>query len=128
VALNAPILLPSRPSGYLTAATTAEPDGYQVTVWDSRIPLHVNNPAIFSEQLPGNPVARCGAMCLLHPMPTPGAPNYLRILEQHNPVWVGGAASAALGTVNLGEGIQAVHYLVAAQRSWTGRKAIGRLK
>ncbi|MCY0898819.1 MAG: hypothetical protein OWU33_07770 [Firmicutes bacterium] len=39
VALNAPTHLPSRPSGYLRATTTAEPDGYQVTVWDTRIPL-----------------------------------------------------------------------------------------
>lgn len=115
LALNAPTLLPGRSSGYLTATTAAVPNAYQVTVWDTRIPLHVNNPATLSQRVPGNPVARFGAVRLAHPLPSQGAPNYLTGLERHNPVWVEGAAHAASGTVNLGDGIQAVRYPVAGQ-------------
>lgn len=115
LALNAPTLLAHRSSGYLTATTTALPDAYQVTVWDTRQPLQVNNTAIVSERMPGGNVARFGAVRLSHPMPPQGAPNYLTVLEQHNPVWAGEPATLERGTVNLGDGIQAVHYQAASQ-------------
>jgi len=110
LALNAPTFLPPRRSGYLTAMTAALPDAYQVTVWDTREPLHVNNAAIISERMSGGNVARFGALRLSQPMPPQGAPNYLTALEQHNPLWAGGPARLEPGTVNLGDGIQAVHY------------------
>ena len=121
LALNAPTLLPHRSSGYLTAMTAALPDAYQVTVWDTRQPLHVNNAAIVSERMSGGNVARFGAVRLVHPMPPQGAPNYLTALEQHNPVWAGGPATLERGTVNLADGIHAVHYQAAAQAQldWT---------
>jgi len=115
LALNAPTLLPSRSSGYLTATTAALPDAYQVTVWDTRQPLHVNNAAIVSERMPGGNVAQFGAVRLAHPMPPQGAPNYLSALARHNPLWAGGPATLERGKVNLGDGIYAVHYQTATQ-------------
>ncbi len=115
LALNAPTLLPHRSSGYLTAMTAALPDAYQVTVWDTRQPLHVNNATIVSERMSGGNVARFGAIRLSHPMPPQGAPNYLTALEQHNPLWAGGPATVERGTVNLGDDIHAVRYQKAAQ-------------
>lgn len=115
LALNAPTLLPHRSSGYLTATTAALPDAYQVTVWDTRRPLHVNNAAIVSERLAGGSMARFGAVRLSHPMPPQGAPNYLTSLERHNSVWTSGPATQESGTVNLGDGIQAVRYQHGSQ-------------
>jgi hypothetical protein len=113
--LNAPTLLPHRSSGYLTAMTATQPDAYQVTLWDTRHPLHVNNAAIVAERMPGGNVARFGAVRLVRPMPPQGAPNYLTALEQHNPLWAGGPATLERDTIDLGDGIQAVHYQSAAQ-------------
>ena len=115
LALDAPTLLPSRSSGYLTATTAALPDAYQVTVWDTRQPLHVNNAAIVSERMPGGNVAQFGAVRLAHSIPPQGAPNYLSALERHNPLWAGGPATLERGTVNLGDGIHAVRYQKATQ-------------
>ncbi len=115
LALNAPTMLPNRPAGYLTAMTAALPDAYQVSLWDTRHPLHVNNPAILQDRMSEGNVARFGAVRLPNPMPAKGSPNYLRALEQHNPVWAGGPPVAAIGRINLGDGIQAYRYLVDGQ-------------
>jgi len=115
LALNAPTLLPRRSSGYLAAMTAALPDAYQVTVWDTRKPLHVNNAAIVSERMSGGKVARFGAVRLAHPMPPHGARNYLTALEQHNPLWAGVFGTLERGTVNIGNGIHAVGYQKATQ-------------
>ena len=65
--LNAPTVLPTRPAGYLTATTQASADAYQVTLWDTREPLHVNNSAIPGDRLFPKPVATFGAQQVTTP-------------------------------------------------------------
>lgn len=115
LALNAPTVVPNRPAGYLTATTAAHRGAYQVSLWDTRQPLHVDNPAITQDLVPGGDIARFGAVRLPSPMPAKGSPNYLRALEQHNPIWAGGPPVAAAGRISLGDGIQAFLYRVDGQ-------------
>ncbi len=116
LALNAPTLIPTRSKGYLTATTLASPNTYEVTVWDTRHPLHVNNPAIASERLPGGMVARFGAVRLKYAQAPPGDPTYfLKALERDNPVWATGPAIDENQTVTLGTGVSVGHYQSGAQ-------------
>jgi hypothetical protein len=84
-------------------------------------PLHVNNSAFAVERVARGWVVRFGTVLLGHPLPDPGSPNHLKALEDHNPLWASGPAILERDTVDLGEGIQAVHYQ-AGKSGWIGWK------
>ena len=85
LALNAPTVLPTRAAGYLTATTQASAHAYQVTLWDTRQPLHVNNPEIMADRLFPQPVATFGAQQITGPLPHQVS-AYRPLLAAHNPV------------------------------------------
>ena len=109
VPLNAPTVIPARTAGYLTATTQASADAYQVTLWDTRRPLHVNNPEIKAARLFPQPVATFGAQQVTGPLPHRVAGDR-PLLATHNPVWAGDHPASASAHVYLGDGIPAVAY------------------
>lgn len=111
VPLAAPVQIPLRNSGYLSALAQALGNTYAVHLIDVQRPLAVNSPLAGQELSPHPFVASFGVMRLNSSLPAGGVAKSLAMLAMHNANWQFDHPTSPGSPLPLGQGITGSEYM-----------------